>query len=59
MKFELTFKTPNVSDQLDYLRNDPNYEQILKEVKKYIVYNEYVNIIFNTKEGIVPKLVLK
>ena len=48
MKFQLTFKTPDVLDQID----GPGKSSVcIKTAKKFIEYDEYINIEFDTDTG--------
>lgn len=57
MKFQLTFKTPDVLNQLSeidfQLDLSPEYDSQVKECKKfvseYLLYNEYITIEFDTE----------
>lgn len=57
MKFTLTFKTPDVTDQADHLWEDIQNEDERYEVKrkieeiieKFIEFNEYIHIEFDTE----------
>ena len=48
MKFSLTFKTPDVVDQLDDL-DDKKRNDAKNFLEKWIEYGEYVTIDFDTK----------
>ena len=47
MKFSLTFKTPDVTDQLE----DAEAERAREFLKKWLEYGEYVTIDFDTEAG--------
>lgn len=52
VKFSLSFKTPDVTDSLDVL--GPERMDALELVKKYVKYNEYVTLEFDTENDITP-----
>lgn len=58
MKFELTFKTPDVIDQLDYLKNEDNVlpVDVTELLKKHILFGEMITIEFDTEAKTVKVL---
>ena len=50
MKFRVTFKTPDaVQYALEELPADADWESAQKVIDKFVEYNEYVRIEFDTK----------
>lgn len=50
MKFQVTFKTPDaVQYALDELPADADWESAQKVLDKFVEYNEYVRIEFDTE----------
>lgn len=50
MKFQVTFKTPDaVQYALDELPADADWESAQKALDKFVEYNEYVRIEFDTE----------
>lgn len=55
MKFRLTFKTPDVVDQLDC--DESKIEDCVKVVDMWTEYGEYITVEFDTEE-LTAKVVL-
>jgi UDP-3-O-[3-hydroxymyristoyl] glucosamine N-acyltransferase len=53
MKFTLSFKSPDVFEQFQYMSNiHPNDHEACKAAaEKYVKYGEYVTIEFDTETG--------
>ncbi|TRZ50081.1 MAG: hypothetical protein D4S01_07420 [Dehalococcoidia bacterium] len=52
MKFCLSFKTPDVTDQINYVDCDDDERDAVKAlVEKFVEYAEYATIEFDTKDG--------
>jgi len=52
MKFTVTFKTPDaVQHALDELPADADWESTQKVLDKFVEYNEYVRVEFDTEKG--------
>ena len=50
MKFTLTFKTPDVADQIGDL-HDNDAAIVNRLFRRFVQYGEYVRIEFDTKDG--------
>ena len=53
MKFILTFKTPDVLEQVlgDYLEEDDIPQEIMNTAVKFIEYDEFIRIEFDTESN--------
>jgi hypothetical protein len=52
MKFELTFKTPDVIDQATHdLTDDRDEAEVVAFAKKFVKYGEYIIVDFDTDAG--------
>ncbi len=51
MKFTLTFKQPDVLDQIDDYLDPDTREEMEKFAKKYLTYSEYIDVEFDTEKG--------
>ena len=52
MKFTVTFKTPDaVQYALEELPADVDWKEAQKVIDKYVEYNEYVRVEFDTSTG--------
>ncbi len=51
MKFTITFKTPDVLDELDRLEDISEEERSFADelVKRYVEYGEYIRVEFDTE----------
>lgn len=49
MKFDLTFKMPDVMEQIDTMHDSDRLEAT-KLAEKYITYGEYITVEFDTDE---------
>lgn len=49
MKFTLTFKHPNVIDQIESDHGEADFEAIKEFLPKYIQWGEYIKIEFDTE----------
>jgi len=49
MKFSLSFKTPDVTDQIE--GSEDEIESAREFLERWLEYNEYVTIDFDTKKG--------
>ena len=47
MSVTLTFKTPDVLDQLDGLYDEDELEVVTEVLNKFIKYGEYINVEFD------------
>jgi hypothetical protein len=50
MKFTLTFKQPDVFDQLDDLSEEER-DSAERLARDYVQYSEYINVEFDTEAG--------
>ena len=55
MQFRVSFKTPDaITDALSHLQestDDENYEQALEFARKFVKYDEYLTVEFDTDAG--------
>ena len=49
MKFQLTFKTPDVLDQLGEVLEENERDEAAVTAKKYLRYGEYLSVEFDTE----------
>ena len=49
MIYRLTFKTPDVYDQLD--SHELDRDAVIEAINEWVKYGEYVTIEFDTKKG--------
>ncbi len=48
MKFQLSFKTPDVLDQLDEVLDPDDQEAARETARQYLQYGEYLRVEFDT-----------
>lgn len=49
MKFSLTFKTPDVTDQLNDIEDAEDRAKAESMVEKFLEYGEYITVEFDTE----------
>jgi hypothetical protein len=63
MKFTLTFKTPDVTDQFPYAEEPKDSKDVFDEcnncVRPYLKFNEYLSVEFDTDTGTATVLKIK
>lgn len=49
MKFKVSFKTPDaITDALGNVEDEDNYDQALEFARKFVKYDEYLTVEFDT-----------